>query len=288
MIDLKLKRPDVDVIDELISRAFQEDIRDGDITTNAIIGEDQQAAAVWQAKESGIIAGLDIARAVFKALDPELEWHPRVEDGDRVEIGQDIVEMEGTCRAILTAERTALNLAQRLSGIATKTHQLVEAIADYPTKILDTRKTVPGLRQLDKYAVSAGGGTNHRMGLFDMALIKDNHIVAAGGIVSAVELVRAQHPEVQIEVETTSLEEVRKALEAGADMIMLDNMNTQMMREAVNLIGEKAKTEASGNITLKRIKEVAETGVAYISVGALTHSVKAFDISQRLSKIYQK
>lgn len=288
MTDLALQQPDAEAVDDLIARAFKEDIGDGDLTTNAIIGEGQQANALWQAKESGIIAGMDIARTVFQTLDPELDWNPSIEDGDRVESGQTLVEMEGASRAILTAERTALNLAQRLSGIATKTRQLVRALTGYQTRILDTRKTVPGLRQLDKYAVAAGGGTNHRMGLFDLALIKDNHIIAAGGIADAVEMVRAKHPEVKIEVETTSIDEVNQALDVGVDIIMLDNMNAQMMSEAVNLVGGRAKTEASGNITLESIKEVAETGVDYISVGALTHSVKAFDISQKLLKIYQK
>ncbi|HKK44944.1 MAG TPA: carboxylating nicotinate-nucleotide diphosphorylase [Balneolaceae bacterium] len=283
---LQMEIPERKVIDELIQRAFEEDIKSGDITTDAIINKGRQADAVWCTKEQGIIAGLDIAKAVFRALDPKLEWHPKVEDGDHVASGQLIVEISGSCRAILSAERTALNLAQRMSGIATKTHRLVEAIAGYPAKILDTRKTVPGLRQLDKYAVVAGGGTNHRMGLFDMALIKDNHIVAAGSIAKAVEMVQTQHPNVKIEVETTSLDEVNEALSAKADLIMLDNMNTDMMREAVTLIDGKAKTEASGNITLQRVKEVAKTGVDYISVGALTHSVKAFDISQTLRKIY--
>jgi len=284
MNDLKPKLIEQNVVDELIRWAFEEDIKDGDITTNAIFDEDQQANAVWRTKQPGIVAGLDVARAVFQALDAELEWFSKVEDGTRVKAGQRIVEMQGSCRAILTAERTALNLAQRMSGIATRTYQLVNAISDYKAKILDTRKTVPGLRQLDKYAVVAGGGTNHRMGLYDMALIKDNHIVASGGIETAVKMVRNQHPEVKIEVETTSLEEVKEALSVGVDIIMLDNMSTALMKEAVALIGDKAKTEASGNITLQRIKEVAQTGVDYISVGALTHSVEAFDISQQFKK----
>lgn len=286
MKDLKRELIDQKTIEHLIRQAFDEDIKDGDITTDAIIDKGRKADAVWKAKAQGIVAGLDIAKAVFCALDAELEWSPEVEDGGKVEAGKLIVEMHGSCRSILTAERTALNIVQRMSGIATRTHRLVQAIADYPTKILDTRKTVPGLRKLDKYAVEAGGGTNHRMGLFDMAMIKDNHIVAAGSIQKAVEMVRKKNPKVKVEVETTTIEQVNEALAAGADVIMLDNMSTDLMKEAVALVSNRAKTEASGNITLQRVQEVAATGVDYISVGALTHSVKAFDISQQLQRIY--
>lgn len=209
-----------------------------------------------------------------------------MKDGSEVGRGDEIVKMKGTCRAILTAERIALNIAQRMSGIATETSRYVQAIKDFPAKILDTRKTVPGMRKLDKYAVVVGGGTNHRMGLFDLAMIKDNHIVAAGGIKGAVQNVRERHPEIRIEVETTTLKQVKEALSAGADIIMLDNMDIGAMQEAVSLIDNKAETEASGNITLENVREVAQTGVNYISVGALTHSVKAFDISQQIQKIY--
>lgn len=274
------------IIEALIDRAFEEDVQSGDVTTNAIVDESSQAEAVWKSKEKGIIAGLDIARMVFEKLDPQLEWEPHVNDGDEVESGTELLTITGSCRAILTAERIALNIAQRMSGIATMARQYVDAIGDLDTKILDTRKTVPGLRLLDKYAVVAGGGTNHRMGLFDMAMIKDNHIVAAGGIEEAVLKVRNANSEVQVEVETTNLEEVQEALSAGADIIMLDNMSPQKMKEAVSLIGGQAKTEASGNITLDTVRKAAETGVDFISVGALTHSVKAFDISQELRRIF--
>lgn len=274
-----------DVIEELVTRTLEEDIKSGDATTNAIVDESKQAHAFWISKEKGIVAGLDVGRAVFRALDPNIEWTPYYNDGDQISPGKEIVSIRGSCRAILTGERTALNFAQRMSGIATKTREYVSAVAGYETKILDTRKTVPGLRLLDKYAVSAGGGTNHRMGLFDLAMIKDNHIIAAGGISQTVKKVRERSPELKIEVETTTLEQVEEALSAGADIIMLDNMSPEQMKEAVLLIDKQAETEASGNITLENVKQVAETGVDYISVGALTHSVKAFDISQELKKI---
>lgn len=287
MNELKTKVTQEDAIQELIERALEEDLKTGDATTNAIVDEELQARAVWIAKEQGIVAGLEIARRVFQNLDPELEWKPRLEEGNSVEPGTEVVELQGACRAILSAERIALNIAQRMSGIATMTDRYTEAVGDYPAKILDTRKTAPGLRLLDKYAVAAGGGTNHRMGLYDMAMIKDNHIVAAGGIGQAVQKVRKQYPELKIEVETTSIDEVKEALAAGADIIMLDNMSTAQMKKAVALIDGEAKTEASGNITLENVREVAATGVDYISVGALTHSVKAFDISQQLQKIFK-
>lgn len=273
-------------VKKIIDRAFEEDIGSGDVTTNSVVSQDASAEAIWISKENGIVAGLDIARGVFRKLDSQLEWRGFVKDGSEVGRGDEIVKMKGTCRAILTAERIALNIAQRMSGIATETSRYVQAIKDFPAKILDTRKTVPGMRKLDKYAVVVGGGTNHRMGLFDLAMIKDNHIVAAGGIKGAVQNVRERHPEIRIEVETTTLKQVKEALSAGADIIMLDNMDIGAMQEAVSLIDNKAETEASGNITLENVREVAQTGVNYISVGALTHSVKAFDISQQIQKIY--
>jgi nicotinate-nucleotide pyrophosphorylase (carboxylating) len=273
------------IIQDLIDRAFQEDIFDGDVTTNAIVDETQQARAVWVAKESGIIAGLDVAKQVFEYLDPLVEWDPNVEEGTSVDEGSEIVTINGQARALLTAERIALNIAQRMSGIATMTRKFVDAVNEYPAKILDTRKTVPGFRELDKYAVKTGGGTNHRMGLYDMAMIKDNHIVAAGSIGKAVTKVQKENPDIKIEVETTFLSEVDEALAAGADVIMLDNMSIEQMNKAVKIIGSKAKTEASGNVTLDTVKEIAVTGVDYISVGVLTHSVKAFDISQCLTYI---
>jgi len=273
-------------IRDLIDRALEEDIKSGDVTTNSVIDPDKKAEAVWIAKQQGIVAGLDLARAVFEKLDPELAWESAVEDGASVKAGVKILKMNGTARAILAAERVALNFAQRMSGIATLANQFVKTIDGYPVKILDTRKTVPGLRILDKYAVAAGGGTNHRMGLYDLAMIKDNHIVAAGSITKAVQKVHANYPDLRIEVETTTLDQVEEAISAGADIIMLDNMSPEQMQRAVTEISGRAETEASGNITLDNVREVAETGVDFISVGALTHSVNAFDISQQLQRIY--
>ncbi len=273
------------IIQDLIDRAFQEDIFDGDVTTNAIVDETQQARAVWVAKEQGVVAGLDVAKQVFEYLDPLVEWEPKVEDGTLVDQGNEIVILKGKARALLTAERIALNIAQRMSGIATMTKVFVDAVGDYSAEILDTRKTVPSFRHLDKYAVKTGGGTNHRMGLYDMAMIKDNHIVAAGGITQAVQKVRNDNPDIRIEVEAATLDQVKEALAAGADIIMLDNMSIEQMNKAVEIIDARAQTEASGNVTLDTVKEIASTGVDYISVGALTHSVKAFDVSQRLTYI---
>lgn len=286
MNDLKEGIANQQVVQQLIDRALYEDVKTGDATTNAIVDENARANAAWVAKEEGIVAGLGVAKAVFHKLDPDLEWEQDLEDGQKVQPGTEIVTMRGSCRAILTGERIALNLAQRMSGIATMTNKYVKAVGDLPTKILDTRKTVPGLRLLDKYAVKTGGGTNHRLGLFDLAMIKDNHIVAAGGITEAVQKVRNSYPDLRIEVETTNLQQVEEALASGADIIMLDNMTIQQMRRAVDKIDGKAESEASGNITLHTVREVAETGVDYVSVGALTHSVMAFDISQRLQKIF--
>lgn len=273
-------------MDDLIQVALAEDVGSGDVTTESIIDEEKKAKAIWVAKENGIVAGLDAAKYVFQFLDENLSWNPIYTDGDSVQRGETIVEFRGNCRAILTAERTALNIAQRMSGIATKTAKIVHELEGFSTKILDTRKTVPGLRKLDKMAVKAGGGTNHRMGLYDLAMIKDNHIEAAGSIATAVERVRSNHPDIKIEVEATNINQVLEALDAGADIIMLDNMSIDQMGEAVEKIGDQAETEASGNITHDNIREVAETGVNFISVGALTHSVKAFDISQRIKEIF--
>lgn len=278
--------PVEDWLNDLIHVALAEDVGSGDVTTESIIDEEKQAKAVWVAKESGVVAGLNEARYVFQWFDEDLDWNPQFEDGDQVQKGETIVEFSGNCRAILTAERTALNFAQRMSGIATNTSQVVKELESFSTKVLDTRKTVPGLRKLDKLAVKAGGGTNHRMGLYDLAMIKDNHIKAAGSIATAVKRVRTNYPDIKVEVETTNLDQVQEALDAGADIIMLDNMSLDQMREAVEKIGDLAETEASGNITHNNIREVAETGVNFISIGALTHSVKAFDISQRITEIF--
>jgi len=270
-------------IEYIVNHAFQEDIGSGDITTNNLIPEKTLASARMTAKADGIIAGLPIAEMVFRKLDPNLIWNPLLQDGNRVKKGDIILEIKGTFRALLTGERLALNLMQRMSGIATETAKYISEIESSKVKILDTRKTVPGLRSLDKYAVKMGGGTNHRMGLFDLAMIKDNHIKIAQGITNAVSQIRKSIPEsIKIEVETTSLEEVKEAVLAGADIIMLDNMSNEMMKAAVALIHGKALVEASGNMNLERIAGVAATGVDFISIGALTHSVKALDISQNI------
>jgi len=272
-------------IDPIIEAGLNEDVLTGDITTNLIISADSKTTAIMIAKADGVIAGLPVAEAVFRKLDPSVSIVYNIKEGDRVSKGDLICTIIGAYRAILTGERLALNFLQRMSGIATATAEFVDAIKDTKTQILDTRKTVPGLRLLDKYAVKAGGGTNHRIGLYDMVLIKDNHISVAGGITNAVNAIRPNIPaDMKIEVETTSLEEVREALAAKADIIMLDNMDNATMTEAVKIINGLAKVEASGNMNLQRIKEVAATGVDFISIGALTHSVTALDISQKIKE----
>ena len=270
-------------IERVILTALKEDIGAGDITTNLIIGKKQQAKAFFLAKEDGIVAGLAIAKRGFYKLDKKIVWKSFVKDGNFVSVGTRIAEVKGSLRALLTGERTALNILQRMSGIATVTNCFVKIVNGTNTKILDTRKTVPGLRMIDKYAVKIGGGTNHRIGLFDMVLIKDNHIKAAGSITNAVAKIRKGiTKKIKIEVETSNLDEVREALKNKVEIIMLDNMPVAMMKEAVKIIAGKAKVEASGNVNLKSIKAIAETGVDYISVGALTHSVKALDISMKI------
>jgi nicotinate-nucleotide pyrophosphorylase (carboxylating) len=267
----------------LIKQALDEDIGIGDITTNSLIPETMERSATMVAKSAGIIAGLGVAEAVFRSLSPQISWNQLVNDGDKVEKGTILVEISGSYRALLSGERLALNFLQRMSGIATMTNLFVEQVKNYDVKILDTRKTVPGLRILDKYAIKAGGGENHRIGLYDMVLIKDNHIKVAGGIKNAVEQIRKQIPSgMKIEVETTTVAEVEEALNMNADVIMLDNMSNELMKRCVGIIDHRAKVEASGNMNLERVKEVAATGVDYISIGALTHSVTALDISMNI------
>ncbi len=269
----------------LIKLALEEDVASGDITTDNLIPAATRRKAYMVAKADGVIAGLPIAEMVFRQLDESLVWEPQVEEGARVSNGTILVRFEASYRALLTAERTALNFFQRLCGIATMSAKYADEVKGTNTVILDTRKTLPGFRMLDKYAVRTGSATNHRIGLFDMVMIKDNHIEVAGGITPAVEQIKAKVPsEIKIEVETTNLKQVEEALAAGADIIMLDNMDNETMTAAVQLIQGKAKVEASGNMTLERIKGVASTGVDYISIGALTHSVQAMDISQRLEE----
>ena len=277
MNDLKM---DWTKIDSIVVNALKEDIGSGDITTDAIFPSDATCEARIISKEEGVIAGISIAKRVFQKLDQSVSFSQNLCDGDRIKPGQEILRMKALVRAVLTAERLALNILQRMSGIATATSQYVDAVKGSQTKILDTRKTAPGLRILDKYAVLAGGGQNHRFGLFDAVLIKDNHINFAGSITKAVEIVRSEYQDkYKIEVETSTLDEVKEALVVEADIIMLDNMDVPMMKEAVKIINGRALTEASGGITLNTIAGIAETGVDYISVGALTHSSPSLDIS---------
>ncbi|HEX7584271.1 MAG TPA: carboxylating nicotinate-nucleotide diphosphorylase [Prolixibacteraceae bacterium] len=268
---------------KLIELALAEDVGDGDITTDNIIPSGIRRKAKMVAKANGVVAGLPVAEMVFRKLDPNLIWNELIPDGSKVKNGDVMVEFEGSYRALLTGERTALNFLQRLSGIATMSAIYADAVKDFQTVILDTRKTLPGFNKLDKYAVKTGGASNHRIGLHDMAMIKDNHIEVAGGIAAAVKAIRnsIEHG-IKIEVETNSLAQVQEAIDAKVDIIMLDNMDMETMRKSVELIAGRAKVEASGNITLERLRDVAATGVDYISIGALTHSVTALDISQRI------
>jgi nicotinate-nucleotide pyrophosphorylase (carboxylating) len=280
---MKTSGLNIEEIKSVIDYALKEDIGSGDITTNSLIPFDLQAKATMVAKSTGIIAGLAVAECVFRSLNKDINWKALVRDGDKVSKGDLILEISGSYRALLTGERVALNFLQRMSGIATMTSNYVDILKDYKANILDTRKTAPGLRLLDKYAVMTGGGLNHRIGLYDMVLIKDNHIKIAGGISRAVAQIKKNLPEgIKIEVETTTIEEVNEALATGVDVIMLDNMSNAQMAESVKIINGHAKVEASGNMTSQRLKEVAETGVDFISIGALTHSVMAFDISMNI------
>jgi nicotinate-nucleotide pyrophosphorylase (carboxylating) len=270
-------------IDDIITVALKEDMPMGDITTDNLIDAKANSKAFFIAKDTGIIAGLDIAENVFERLDKNVKFDTKVYDGDKVENGTILAEIEGNTRALLKGERSALNFVQRLSGIATKTREFCDRIKGLPVKIVDTRKTTAGLRFLEKYAVKVGGGANHRFCLSDGVLIKDNHIMASGSIKRAVELARNSIPHtIKIEVETETLEQVQEAVEIGADIIMLDNMSLKMMKQAVKLINKRASVEASGNVSLESVYEIAATGVDIISVGALTHSVKAFDISMKI------
>ena len=274
------------LINALLDLGIEEDISTGDITTESIIPESMNAAATMTAKQDGVISGLEIVKMVYDRFQKDVVFTPYFKDGDSVKKGDVILKVEATYPTLLRGERLSLNIFQRMCGIATETAKYVKELADTHTELLDTRKTAPGLRVLDKMAVKHGGGTNHRMGLYDMAMIKDNHIKMAGGIAKAVEQVRARIAEgIKIEVETTTLDEVHQAIEAGADIIMLDNMDNNTMTEAVRIIkaaDKGIKTEASGNMSIPRLKEVAATGVDYISVGALTHTVKGMDISMNI------
>lgn len=262
-----------------IQYALAEDIGSGDVTTNSIVPLDAVMKGQIIAKQAGIIAGLDVACQVYRYLDERVSFEPLAEEGARVENKQIVARVDGPARALLTAERTALNFLGRMSGIATLTDQFVSAVAGTRAVILDTRKTAPGLRAFDKLAVRRGGGQNHRVGLYDMVLIKDNHIDFAGSIEEAVRRVRQNSQGLGIEVETRTLDDVSRAMNLGVERILLDNMSLEMQRKAVAMNNGQAKLEASGNIILSNVRQVAETGVDFISIGALTHSVVVFDLS---------
>ncbi len=274
------------LINKLLDLGIEEDINTGDITTESIIPESMNGVATMTAKQEGVISGLEIVKMVYDRFQSDVVFTPYFKDGDSVKKGDVILKIEATYPTLLRGERLSLNIFQRMCGIATETAKYVKELEGTRTELLDTRKTAPGLRVLDKMAVKHGGGTNHRMGLYDMAMIKDNHIKMAGGIAKAVEQVRARIAEgIKIEVEATNLDEVKEAIAAGADIIMLDNMGNEAMTEAVEVIkaaNKGIKTEASGNMSIPRLKEVAATGVDYISVGALTHTVKPMDISMNI------
>lgn len=264
----------------IVENALAEDIGSGDITTENIFLKNEVGCATIIAKEKGIIAGLPVAGLVFKTLDPNIKWEQLVSEGAKVPASATIARITGKLQAILTGERVALNFLQRLSAIATKTDAFVEKAAKYNVKILDTRKTTPGLRVLEKYAVKVGGGTNHRFGLYDAAMIKDNHIKGAGSISNAVSLLKENLPmTAKIEVEVETMEQIREALAGNVDIIMLDNMSPEEMKQAVRLIDGKAIVEASGGVSIENIEAIAAAGVDYISVGSLTHSIQSLDIS---------
>lgn len=270
----------------MIRLALIEDVRSGDVTSAWTIPENQNQHARLIAKEDGVLAGLPVIELVFAELNANVNVTLHKQDGDVVKKGDLIAELEGSTRDLLTGERTLLNFIQQLSGVASVAHTFQKALEGGKTKVLDTRKTLPGFRTLQKYAVRVGGGSNHRMGLFDMVLVKDNHIAAAGGVLEALEVVRKNNTEnLMVEMEVESLEDLKKLLNKGVDVIMLDNMSNEMMVEALKIIkesGDKVLVEGSGNMTLERAKEIATLGLDYISVGALTHSVRALDISMRI------
>lgn len=266
--------------DTVIKRALEEDIGPGDVTTDSIVPPGLRVTGQLIAKERGVVAGILVMKRVFELLDPGINFHVFVKDASCVHPGDIIAMVKGSGRALLKGERVALNFVQRMSGIATLTHRFVKAVSHTHAKILDTRKTAPGLRLLDKWAVRLGGGMNHRFGLYDMVLIKENHIAAAGGITNAVNKVKQKTKgSVPIEVETKNLEEVKEAMTLPIQRIMLDNMDVVTIQKAVEMVCGKIPLEASGNISIENVVEVAETGVDYISVGKLTHSVKAVDFS---------
>jgi len=271
------------LIRKLIEEALSEDLGPGDITSEAVIPEEASATAEIIAKQDLVLAGILLIREAFRKLDPWVQFTPLAHDGSTVQSGSIIAQVQGKTRALLAGERVALNLLQHLSGIATHTARFVEVLKGSRAEILDTRKTLPGLRALEKYAVRMGGGRNHRFGLYDGVLIKDNHIAAAGGIIKAMAGVRKKvHPLLKIEVEVKTLDEVREAMAAGATMLLLDNMSPNLMKQAVSIVSGRVLVEASGNVTLDTVKAIGETGVDFISSGSLTHSAPAADISMKI------
>ena len=272
---------------KLIKNALREDVGNGDVTTKATISKSKKAVGKFLVKADGVIAGLEIAKTVFKSVDSKIKFEIKIKDSSKVKYGDVAAIVTGRAQSLLTGERTALNFLQRMSGIATASNKYSEKVKHTKAKVIDTRKTVPGLRLLDKMAVKLGECENHRIGLYDMFLIKDNHIEVAGSITKAVEACikyqKKHHKKFKIEVETRNLKEVEEALKTKADIIMLDNFEIDEMKKAVHLINGKRKVEASGGVNLDTIKEIAETGVDFISVGALTHSVKALDISLEIT-----
>jgi nicotinate-nucleotide pyrophosphorylase (carboxylating) len=270
-------------IQNAVKQALSEDVGSGDVTTLSTVPETANLKAVMKAREPLVVAGLAFAETAFRELSPVIKFVALAKDGQALKPGQDLAQIEGSARAVLTAERVALNFVQRLSGVATLTAQYVEAIKGTRSKILDTRKTTPGWRRFEKYAVSCGGGHNHRIGLYDMVLIKDNHLAALrhelpNAIAVAVKRAREKYPQLKVEVEADTLEQVEQAAAVGADFILLDNMKPEQLRAAIQLINHRSQTEASGGINLSTIRGIAETGVDFISVGALTHSARAVDI----------
>jgi len=273
-----------DEIRRAVQAALAEDIGPGDATTLATVPENATAQAAMVAREPLTVAGLAFAEAAFRELSPNIQCERRLQDGERAQPGATLLHLAGPARALLTAERVALNFVQRLSGVATLTAQFVEAVRGTRAKILDTRKTTPGWRRFEKYAVACGGGRNHRIGLYDLILIKDNHLAALrdekpNAIAAAVQRARTRYPQLRVEVEADTLDQVAQAVDAGADIILLDNMTTAQLRAAVAHIAGRAKTEASGGVNLSTVRAIAETGVDFISVGAITHSARAVDIA---------
>ncbi len=267
-------------VDDYIINTLKEDITSEDVSTNAVMPENKQGKADLICKQDGIVCGLDVFERTFKILDDTSRFEANFKDGDFVKKGDLIGVIYGDVKAILSGERTALNYLQRMSGIATMTREYVNELKGYKTVLLDTRKTTPNMRPFEKHAVKVGGATNHRYNLSDGVLLKDNHIGAAGSVTRAIEMAKAYAPFVRkIEIETETLEQVKEALDAGADIIMLDNMDNDTMRKAVEMIGDKAQTECSGNVTKERLKEIAEIGVDFVSCGALTHSAMIMDVS---------